>query len=153
MLVEVFVDGGCRGNGQRKTGESACAAVIYKNRQKIAQFARGLGKRTNNEAEYEGIITGLLMCSMAELYDPIIYSDSAVAVNHINGKWFCSDNAMLPLLLSVRQIQEEFRFRVMQVPRNLVWEPDGLCNKFLDELEETRRRIPPKILPQTEDKT
>jgi len=139
MHIEVFCDGASRGQGQRKTGEASCAAVVYKNRKKVAQFARGLGLRTNNEAEFEAVISALLICSMSDFHDPIIYTDSAVVANQINGKWKCRNNALLPLLMTVQDIKEEFNFKIVQVERNFVWEPDELCNTFLDKLEDKKR--------------
>jgi ribonuclease HI len=139
MNIEVFCDGASRGQGQKKIGEAACAAVIYKNRKKVAQFARGLGKRSNNEAEYEAVIAALLMCSMSDFIDPIIYTDSAVVANHISGKWRCKNDTLLPLLMTIQDIKQEYKFRVLQVPRNLVWEPDFLAKQFLDELEIKRQ--------------
>jgi len=135
MNIEVFCDGASRGQGQKKNGEAACSAVVYKNRKKIAQFARGLGARSNNEAEYEAVIAGLLICSMSDLIDPIIYTDSAVVANQINGKWLCRNASLIPLLMTVEDIRSEYKFRVLQVPRAFVWEPDALANAFLDELE------------------
>jgi ribonuclease HI len=135
MNIEVFCDGASRGQGQKKCGEAACSAVVYKNRKKIAQFARGLGARSNNEAEYEAVIAGLLICSMSDLLDPIIYTDSAVVANQISGKWLCKSEALIPLLMTIEDIRSEYKFRVLQVPRAFVWEPDALANTFLDELE------------------
>lgn len=135
MLIEVVCDGAARGQGQKKMGEAACGVVVYKNSKEIARYARGLGKRTNNEAEYEAVITSLLICSMAELLDPIIYSDSAVVVNQINGKWQCRNENLFSLLKSIRIIQEEFRFRIQHVPRAYVHEADRLANSFLNDLE------------------
>lgn len=141
MNIEVFCDGASRGQGQKKFGEAACSAVVYKNRKKIAQFARGLGPRTNNEAEYEAVIAGLLICSMADLVDPIIYTDSAVVANQVSGKWKCKNSALMPLLMTIEEIKAEFNFRVVQVPRAFVWEPDSLANEFLDQLKERKRSI------------
>lgn len=135
MNIEVFCDGASRGQGQKKIGEASCAAVVYRNRKKVAQFARGLGPRTNNEAEYEAVIAGLLICSMADLIDPIIYTDSAVVANQINGRWKCKNEVLIPLLMTVEEIREEYNFRVVQVPRAFVWEPDSLAKTFLDSLE------------------
>lgn len=135
MNIEVFCDGASRGQGQKKFGEAACATVVYKNRKKVAQFARGLGPRTNNEAEYEAVIAGLLICSMADLHDPIIYTDSAVVANQVNGRWKCKNESLIPLLMTVEEIRSEFNFRVVQVNRSFVWEPDALANTFLNELE------------------
>lgn len=140
MNIEVFCDGASRGQGQKRVGEASCAAVVYKNRKKVAQFARGLGLRSNNEAEFEAVISALLICSMSDFYDPIIYTDSAVVANQINGKWKCRNNALLPLLMTIEDIREEFNFKVVQVERNFVWEPDELCNQFLDKLEEKKQK-------------
>jgi len=138
VSIEVFCDGASRGQGQKKVGEASCAAVIYKNRKKVAQFARGLGPRSNNEAEYEAVIAGLLMCSMSDLKDPIIYTDSAVVANHISGQWRCKNAALLPLLMTIEDIKQEYPFRVLQVPRAFVWEADMLANEFLDQLKERK---------------
>ena len=141
MNIEVFCDGASRGQGQKKFGEAACATVVYKNRKKIAQFARGLGPRTNNEAEYEAVIAGLLICSMGDLIDPIIYTDSAVVANQINGKWKCKNESLMPLLMTIEEIRSEFNFRVVQVNRSFVWEPDALANSFLDQLKYRKDNI------------
>lgn|GEM_PF-1238814 len=140
MIIEVFCDGASRGQGQKKIGEAACATTIYRNRKKIAQFARGLGSRSNNEAEYEAVIAGLLICSMGDLLNPVIYTDSAVVANQINGKWKCRNDSLLPLLMTVEDIRDEFNFKVVQVERSFVWEPDALANEFLDTLE--KRKTP-----------
>ncbi len=140
MIIEVFCDGASRGQGQKRIGEAACATTIYRNRKKIAQFARGLGPRSNNEAEYEAVIAGLLICSMGDLLNPVIYTDSAVVANQINGKWKCRNDSLLPLLMTVEDIRDEFNFKVVQVERSFVWEPDALANEFLDTLE--KRKTP-----------
>lgn len=141
MNIEVFCDGASRGQGQKRIGEAACAVVVYRNRKKIAQFARGLGPRTNNEAEYEAVIAGLLICSMADLVDPIIYTDSAVVANQINGRWKCKNESLIPLLMTIEEIKAEYNFRVVQVARSFVWEPDALAKMFLDTLEDRKELI------------
>jgi len=141
MTIEVFCDGASRGQGQKKFGDASCATVVYKNRKKIAQFARGLGYRTSNEAEYEAVISGLLICSMADLVDPIVYTDSAVVANQVNGKWQCRNATLMPLLMTIEEIRSEFNFRVVQVKRSFVWEPDRLANAFLDQLQERKNTI------------
>lgn len=141
MNIEVFCDGASRGQGQKRVGDASCAAVVYKNRKKVAQFARGLGYRTNNEAEYEAVIAALLICSMSDFLDPIIYTDSAVVANHINGKWECKNKLLMPLLMTIEDIRDEFNFRVVQVDRSFVWEADYLANEFLDQLKEKKKEL------------
>jgi ribonuclease HI len=72
---------------------------------------------------------------MADFANPIIYTDSAVVANQINGKWRCKNESLIPLLMTVEDIKEEFNFKVVQVQRSFVWEPDALANEFLDTLE------------------
>lgn len=146
MNIEVFCDGASRGQGQKKIGDAACAAVVYKNRKKVAQFARGLGHRTNNEAEYEAVIAALLICSMSDFLDPIIYTDSAVVANQINGKWQCKNESLIPLLMTIEDIRQEYPFRVLQVDRSFVWEADFLANEFLDQLKERKAVINKKTM-------
>jgi ribonuclease HI len=140
-MIEVFIDGASRGQGKNKAslGEAACAVVIFDKKKPAAQYARGLGKRTNNEAEYEALIAALLMCVMSDYRDPIIYSDSAVVVNQVNNKWACRSSRLIPLWLSVKEIQQEYRFRLVQVQRNKVSVADKLANKFLNTLSQVKK--------------
>lgn len=133
-MITVVVDGAARGQGTPAGGEAALGVAIYKNNKLLGQYARGLGRRTNNEAEYEAVLAGVLLCWAGDLVDPIIYSDSAVVVKQVNGVWECRTESLRTLLLSIREIQEVFRFRLVQVPRKMVAEADHLANLFLDKL-------------------
>ena len=144
MLVEVYVDGASRGQGTEVMGEASCGIVIYKNRKLIGSFARGLGKRTNNEAEYEAVLNAIMMCWAADLQDPIIYSDSKLVVNQVNGSWSCDTVELLPYLITIQDIREVFRFRLQHVPRREVNNADWLANEFLDKLSERMGIIPKK---------
>lgn len=139
MLYELFVDGASRGQGvEGPTGHGAAAVLIYKNKKLIGQYARGLGRVTNNQAEYEAVLLGLLMAWAAGFEDPIIYSDSTLVVNQVSGKWRCNSEDLTPLLVSVQEIQEVYRFRVQHVPRSYVAEADQLANKLLNQMLEPK---------------
>lgn len=135
MLIEVYVDGSARGQGTRgsATGEAAAACAIYKNKHLLSQYVRGLGRRTNNEAEYEAVLLAILLCWGMDLPDPIIYSDSTVVTKQVNGEWICKSPELMPLLFSVKQLADVYTFRVVLQPRKLVWEADALCSLYLDE--------------------
>lgn len=135
MTTEVFIDGACRNNGiPGATLQAACAVVIYEKHKEIARFVRPLGQRSNNQAEYEALIMALLMCRMADIVDPIIYSDSAVVVNQVSGKWRCSHTSLIPLFYAVESLGAEYNFKLLHVPRKYVRVADKLCNKCLDDL-------------------
>jgi ribonuclease HI len=78
---------------------------------------------------------------MADLIDPIIYTDSAVVANQISGRWRCKNESLLPLLMTVEEIRSEFNFRIVQVKRNYVWEADSLANQFLDNLHYRKEEL------------
>lgn len=139
-VYEVFVDGAARGQGKEPgvNGNASCGAVIYRNQKRVGQIARLLGRRTNNEAEYEAVLMALMICWSRELADPIIYCDSLVVVNQVNNVWQCTDEKLLPLYLSVKEIEKEYRFRLVHEPRRFVHEADLLANQMLDLLEEQR---------------
>jgi ribonuclease HI len=83
---------------------------------------------------------------MSDFIDPIIYTDSAVVANQINGKWRCKNSALVPLLMTIQDIKEEYKFRVIQVPRAFVWEPDSLANEFLNQLEERKKELSQEVI-------
>lgn len=136
-MYEVYIDGASRGQGATKDdhdGHAALGIAIHRNGEMIGQFCRGLGRRTNNEAEYEALIHALLMCWSADFRSPTIYSDSLLMVNQVNGTWNCHADALQPLLASVKELSEIFPFRLVHVERRAVWEADALANFFLDDL-------------------
>jgi ribonuclease HI len=135
MLIEVFIDGASRdkGSGDRR---SACAVVIYNKKKEIARFSRLLGDRDHNQAEYEALTTALTMLMMSEYKNPVIYSDSAVVVNQVNGKWAVKSEKLYPYWLTILEIQKEYGFKLVQVKRDKVFIPDDLCNNMLDFLQE-----------------
>lgn len=139
-MIEVYCDGAARGQGVSHLGEAAAAAVILRNKKIISTMARGLGPRTNNEAEYEAVILGLIICAAAELRDPIVYSDSTLVVNQVSGRWECRSDLLIPYLYTIKDIGESFRFRIQHVPRRHVAAADALANDFLDSLPSQKSR-------------
>lgn len=56
--IKLFTDGGSRGN----PGPAACGVVLYDASGKILlQKGKFLGHATNNFAEYQGLMLGLLL--------------------------------------------------------------------------------------------
>lgn len=114
---------------------------MFKSNKEIVRFARGLGDRSNNEAEYEALISALLILAMQDLPSPTIYSDSAVVVNHTNRRWACRSTVLLPYYMTVQEIRSEYQFQLIQVPRSKVSLADSLCNNFLDAQEIEERAL------------
>lgn len=134
MLAHVFIDGASRVKPRESAGESACAVVFYKNKKRYMTAYRGLGIRTNNEAEYEALIYALTIAIAADIRTPIIYTDSAVIYNQVERKWKCKSPALKTLLFTVELMRENYQFKLERVDRKRVWEADKLCNEYLDKL-------------------
>lgn len=156
--LEILIDGAARGQGQTKAfekdselegidvssgfdryanthGDAAIGVVIKRQGKLVGSFSRGLGRRTSNEAEYEALIAAMMICwGTPGLINPTIYSDSAVVVNQVNGKWQCKSASLRPLFLTVQQLLAVVPIKLVQVRRDVVYEADLLANLFLDDL-------------------
>jgi len=85
-ILKIYVDGSCRDNG----GENAIGGIgIYGhiNENITLEVAKIVNARTNNEAEYWAIIQALWLLQDIFFHKIIIYSDSMLVVNQINGSW------------------------------------------------------------------
>lgn len=99
------------------------------------RIATGVGKATSNEAEYLALLTAVQYASDHGILDLAVYTDSALVVNQVNGRWKESKHKHLRDIC--RQIQEYvplFRTFVLQyVPREQNKEADGLSKASLGE--------------------
>lgn len=85
-MLEVYIDGSCRGNGTDKA-IGGVGIVSYKDGIKYgAMQLRLLEPVTNNEAEYAALMHAIgLIIGIDDKV--IVKSDSALVVNQVNGKW------------------------------------------------------------------
>jgi ribonuclease HI len=84
-------DGGVRGGNP---GHAGFAAVIRLAgvEHVIARPMRGL--KTNNDAEYTGLIVGIKYAAHLGVTFIEIYSDSKLVVEQVNGNWRCDSETM-----------------------------------------------------------
>lgn len=127
----IYTDGGARGN----PGPAAYGVVIYDLGGKIIKkYAKYLGKKTNNEAEYEGVIRGLLFGR--ELGAEIIefYLDSELIVRQLNHIYRVRDKRMLEFVLRIRSLETNFKkVSYKHIPREKNHLADALVNAAIDK--------------------
>ena len=127
----VFTDGGARGN----PGPAALGVVIYDASGKIVKkYGRYLGEKTNNEAEYEAVISALESSSElgAEYVD--FNLDSELVVRQLNGIYKVKNHRMQALLIRVRNLETKFKkITFKHIPREKNHLADELVNKAIDE--------------------
>ena len=85
----LHVDGSLNSKG-------SCAGIILETPKgaKIKQCLRFDFKATNNQAEYEAVIAGILLAKDLEVQDLLIHSDSQLVVSQLNGDYQAKDDQM-----------------------------------------------------------
>ena len=72
---------------------------------------------TNNEAEYEALVAGLDLAKATGATSVVIYCDSQVITNQINGDYECKGERMKLYLDQVKRRVDDLRAKIIQIPR------------------------------------
>jgi ribonuclease HI len=130
-LVTVNIDGGARGN----PGPAGYGAVFKDaSGKKIGELSRYLGTRTNNYAEYSGLIAALEH-AVAHSYSALkVFSDSELLVRQITGVYKVRSPELRELYDRARALIRKLEsFRIEHVRREFNHEADRLANRAMDE--------------------
>lgn len=129
--LQIYTDGGSRGN----PGPAACAAVIKDGQGKlIAHISRYLGKTTNNQAEYQGVVLALEKIAAYFPEEIDFYLDSQLVVNQLAGNFKVKEPGLHSLFVRVWNLSRKFKhIRYHYVPREMNKEADRLVNVELDK--------------------
>lgn len=80
--MEIWFDGACRGN----PGPSG-AGVLLRYEGGEERLQRALGRKTNNEAEYEALILGLETALERGATSVRVFGDSKLVIEQAAGRW------------------------------------------------------------------
>ncbi|MBD3866947.1 MAG: ribonuclease HI family protein [Acidobacteria bacterium] len=132
-------DGGSRGN----PGIAAWGvAVLDEDHRCLEGYAGGLGKATNNVAEYNGLIEALDLALERGAEDVALFSDSQLIVRQINGQYKVRHPDMIPLYRAAKKrITKLALFRLEHVRRENNKDADRMVNLALDQGAEKSVRI------------
>jgi ribonuclease HI len=105
MQINVFTDGGSRGN----PGCSGYGLVIYDDHQKILfKESKYLGTKTNNEAEYSGLIGALTWINKNQdslkISEINFHADSQLMIRQLQGIYKVKAPTLLPLFRKAKEI-------------------------------------------------
>jgi ribonuclease HI len=132
MKLTIFTDGGSRGN----PGPAAYAYLICNSEGSIVKKgARYLGRMTNNEAEYRGLLAGIEAAHQLGADQVEIVMDSELVVNHILGRYSVKAANLRPLYEEALVELSRFgTYRIKHVPREnpMIKQADTLVNQELD---------------------
>ena len=121
MKLEVYIDGGSRGN----PGESGIG-VYVPGRVRIAEYV-GIG--TNNLAEYSALLTALRFAVFSGCTELQVFADSELVVKQIKGEYQVKNENIRSFYDSaIRWIALIPRFSISHVRRENNKEADKLAN-------------------------
>jgi len=125
------VDGGARGN----PGPAGYGVVITDRAgQRVAALSKYLGHKTNNYAEYNGLLAAL---EYALAHGPKaleVISDSELMVRQMNGVYKVRNPTLLDLHKRAKALIAQLDyFKIGHVLRSKNAEADALANKAMDE--------------------
>ena len=127
--VIIHADGTSRGN----PGPAAIGATIKDDQGRIlASISQGIGRATNNQAEYRAVIAALEKATKLGASWANIYLDSELIVKQLNGQYRVRNRSLKPLYHRAKQLQGLLRGSVVNhIPRNENSEADSLANVAL----------------------
>jgi ribonuclease HI len=132
LKLTIFSDGGSRGN----PGPAASAFLILSDNAVIKAESDFLGKRTNNQAEYEALIAALESAAELGAEEIVCYLDSELVCKHLTGEYKVKNADLRKLWDRVQKLKSRFRsVQFLNVPRSnkYIQEADSLVNEQLDE--------------------
>jgi ribonuclease HI len=129
-LYVAHCDGGSRGN----PGPAGFGAVIEDPRGRVvARLSQYLGRRTNNYAEYAGLIAVLKWAVENRARRLRVIADSELMVNQMKGRYKVASPALRPLWDEAKCLARELdRFEIGHTLRGGNKEADRLANEAMD---------------------
>eukprot|EP00752_Nemacystus_decipiens_P017933 g16076.t1 len=128
-------DGGSRGN----PGPSGAGAVLYRlgeggTRVEVWSGSVWVGqRRTNNEAEYSGLIEGLRAAKELGIKRLAVEGDSDLVIQQMLGNYKVSSPKMAPLFKKAKSIAKSFdKLELEHIPRARNGRADTLANVAMD---------------------
>ena len=134
MGLRVYSDGASRGN----PGPSSVAFLILsEDSVKLGEYSRYVGVRTNNQAEYEALISALEFASELKGQEVSCYMDSELLVKQLNGEYRVKNPKLRPLWFRVQELKQRFQnVTFTKTPRTDIYiqQVDQLANQALDRM-------------------
>lgn len=147
-VIRGWFDGGSRGN----PGIWGYGSLLRHGNGKMIGIRMGGGKNgTNNDAEYQGIVSLLEMLREETARSPpdprvhiILYGDSKLVINQLNREWECKSDTLRPLYMRSLEILDELRGKSAEygiesillehIYRDKNAEADNLANIVMDRI-------------------
>ena len=131
--IDVYTDGASRGN----PGPAAVAVkIVDENGCVLRRVSKILGKRTNNEAEYEALVVALSVAGDFTKGHVHCFLDSELVVRQLNGEYKVTNPRLKDLWLKIRSLEKRFQqvaFSYISREDKNIREVDRQANRVLDK--------------------
>lgn len=130
--ITIYTDAASRGN----PGKSAYAYIFLENKSVFFSFSKYLGKKTNNEAEYEAVINALKEAANQGFKKIKLYSDSELVIRQIKREYKIKMPHLRKMVDEVRILEnyfEKISFNNVSRENEFIQLCDKMCNVVLDE--------------------
>ena len=114
--LELYIDGACKGNHNKKLVNKAFVCIISKDKR--IDIFKDVGEMTNNEAEWEALIEALKIAKSLRRKNIMIYSDSQLVVNQFKNRWRCRDERMKVYYLFSKTFETVMKVDIEWIPRD-----------------------------------
>ena len=135
LRLRVYSDGASRGN----PGISAIAFMIMtEDGRLLKRYSKCIGVRTNNQAEYEALISALESASNLTDQEVTCCMDSELVVKQLNEEYQVRNPKLKTLWLKVQELKQSFqRTTFKSDPRTDIHikQVDRLANQALDRVK------------------
>ncbi|MEM2943261.1 MAG: ribonuclease HI family protein [Methanomassiliicoccales archaeon] len=133
--MNVYTDGGSRGN----PGPAAYAVIIEGERGEILrEFSQYVGRATNNEAEYRGVIAGLREATKFGAKKIRLFVDSELIAKQLLREYAIRASNLIPLAGEAFELMRNFDEVLIAAVRRedpMISRADRLVNMALDARE------------------
>jgi len=129
-LYHMNFDGCSKGN----PGLAGAGAVLFRDGVEIDNRMQALGKKTNNQAEYAGLLLGLQLAVDHDVRRLEVRGDSQLIIKQMRGEYKVSSADLKPLYNLARELATNFdHIDFMHVYRKDNARADELSNEAIQE--------------------
>lgn len=146
--IIIYTDGGSRGN----PGPAGVGVFVTDDKGiTLGRYSKAIGKKTNNEAEYEAVILALQKVKhlfgkeKAKKLKIEIRLDSQLIARQLSGKYKINEEHLFPLFIKIWNLRIEMApsnkikdILFTEIPREKNKEADRLVNEAMDGEKKTK---------------
>ena len=107
----------------------------------MKRYSKYVGVKTNNQAEYEALISALEFASKLTNHEVVCYVDSELVVKHLNEEYRVRNPKLKTLWLKVHELKQNFKeISFIHAPRTnrYIQQVDCLANQALNRVHSAR---------------